>query len=136
MKHQLSDKAIERMKDNYIYTLSGEFPYNKRPYTPAHGRNDRIRIAYEWLDAQKKITKPSKNHTPIKHMIEAWCGDYISRDDVEIAAALHNDIVGKYPHFNLSANLVLPSKKRLSNIILMKEGYVNTYAESYKSVEA
>jgi hypothetical protein len=81
-----------------------------------HEHDDCIRIAYEWLDAQT-ITKGFTRKTrPIKHVIERWGGRYVSQSDVEVAAELHPQIEGKYPHFNISSRLTLPSDTRLTNI--------------------
>jgi len=89
------------------------YPY---PTDVLHEHDDCIRIAYEWLDAQNVRSTPSKASRPLKHIIEKWAGRYISTSDVEIAASMHPRIRGKYPNFNLSARLVLPSDKRLAGI--------------------
>lgn len=81
-----------------------------------HEHPDCIRIAYEWLDAQKKIGSKCNQIYPIKHLIERWAGRYISQSDVEAAAYLHPDIKGKYPNFNISSNLTEPSRTRLTSI--------------------
>ena len=52
----------------------------------------------------------------LKHIIEAWGGRYVSTSDVEVAATLHPEIRGTYPHFNISARLTEPSKNRLAGI--------------------
>lgn len=81
-----------------------------------HEHNDCIRIAFEWLDAQKKTKGLNQKGYALKHMIEGWAGRYVSQDDVEVAAILHPEIKGKYPSFNISARLVEPSQKRLQGI--------------------
>jgi hypothetical protein len=81
-----------------------------------HEHDDCIRMAYEWLDAQNVRATPSGKSRPLKHIIEKWAGRYVSQSDVEVAAAMHPRIRGKYPDFNLSARLVLPSDKRLEGI--------------------
>jgi hypothetical protein len=92
-----------------------------------HEHDDCIRIAYEWLDAQTKTRGPIGRTLPIKHMIEKWGGRYVSQSDVEVAAELHPEIEGRYPHFNISARLVLPSDARLANIPEARtQGYVLT----------
>lgn len=48
----ITDKQIELAKHKTNYN----------PDSPYHEHNDSIRIAYEWLDAQKKI-KPSQLKT-------------------------------------------------------------------------
>lgn len=132
----LTDSQIEDMKAGFEYSSSLGYPYNKKPYKPTHGSNERIRIAYQWLDAQKKIKTINKRLCfPVKHMVEGWCGDYVSRDDVEIAAALHPSIKGEYPDFNISQMLTLPSKSRLSNILLKGECYENSFEYKYKIIE-
>lgn len=81
-----------------------------------HEHDDCIRIAYEWLDAQT-TTKGFLNRThPIKHFIERWGGRYVSSSDVQVAAEIHPRIKGKYPHFNISSRLTLPSDRRLADI--------------------
>lgn len=81
-----------------------------------HEHDDCIRMAYEWLDAQNVRATPSGKSRPLKHIIEKWAGRYVSQSDVEVAASMHPRIRGKYPDFNLSARLVLPSDKRLNGI--------------------
>lgn len=83
---------------------------------PHYEHNDCVRIAYEWLDAQKKLKHPRRSSRPLKHIIEKWGGRYVSRSDVEIAAHIHNEIIGEYPNFNISARLVEPSAERLKGI--------------------
>lgn len=103
----LTDEEIENVKTNFKY---------KHPDDVLHEHNDCIRMAYEWLDAQFTRKTPSKKFRPLKHIIEKWAGRYISQSDVEIAAAMHPRINGKYPDFNLSSKLVLPSDNRLIGI--------------------
>lgn len=81
-----------------------------------HEHDDCIRLAYEWLDAQKTIATLNRAYRPLKHIIEKWAGRYISQSDVEVAAFMHPRISGKYPNFNLSARLTLPSDRRLGGI--------------------
>ena len=83
---------------------------------PNHQHEDCIRIAYEWLDAQKKLKNPRSSHAALKHYIEEWAGRYVSRSDVEVAAEIHPLIKGHYPSYNLSSRLVEPSLSRLDNI--------------------
>ena len=78
--------------------------------------DDCVRLAYEWLDAQSTIASSSKKSRPLKHIIEKWAGRYVSQSDVELAAFIHPRVSGKYPDFNLSARLVLPSHRRLNGI--------------------
>lgn len=74
----------------------------------------RVRIAFEWLDAQK----PIKTVKPIlsKHRIETWAGYYVSATDVQEALDLHPLFHGEYPCANVSSLLVKPNTKRLENI--------------------
>lgn len=82
-----------------------------------HEHDDCVRIAYEWLDAQaRNRTRTPPYYLPLKHVIEAWGGRYISEADVVVAAHLHPDIIGTYPTFNLSKRLVLPEFDRLDGI--------------------
>lgn len=78
-----------------------------------HEHPDCVRIAYTWLDAQKKIQTTCSKLYPIKHHIEKWAGRYVSESDVEVAAYLHPEIKGTYPKFNISSNLTEPSRSRL-----------------------
>ncbi|HVJ03301.1 MAG TPA: hypothetical protein VM662_14045 [Sphingomonas sp.] len=98
-----------------IATAKAGFRYSQ-PADVFHEHDDCIRLAYEWLDAQKTIATSNGKFRPLKHIIEKWAGRYVSQSDVEVAAAMHPRIRGKYPDFNLSARLVLPSDKRLEGI--------------------
>lgn len=75
----------------------------------------RIRIAAEFLNAQKRRKKPSFRFLPMKHIIEAWAGHFISQGDVEVAAKLVG-LCGTYPLFNLSLKLVVPNPDLLAEI--------------------
>ncbi|MDW9643962.1 hypothetical protein GOB48_19425 [Sinorhizobium meliloti] len=81
-----------------------------------HEHDDCIRIAYEWLDAQKKIGSPTSKTRPLKHIIEKWGGRYVSQSDVEVAANIHPEIFGRYPHYNIGAKLVQPAFSRLDGV--------------------
>lgn len=131
----LSDEIIEEAKKDFEYSLASKKPFNKKPYKPTHSSNDRIRAAYEWLDAQQKTRKAISAHYPIKHMIESWAGFYVSRDDVEIAASLMCGVWGEYPYFNIRKALVLPSKRRLEHLTIKNEGYEMDYLDCYKKEE-
>lgn len=117
----ISDEDIEKAKFRADYNLE----------SPHHEHNDCVRIAYEWLDAQKKTkTVPQRGHAS-KSLIERWAGRYVSQSDVSVAAELHPDIRGTFPHFNISARLIEPSLSRLSNI---GEAFKHeNYRESHKS---
>lgn len=82
-----------------------------------HEHDDCIRFAYEWLDAQTKLSAPNKRKArPIKHIIERWAGRYVSTSDVEVAAHMHPGITGEYPYFNISSRLVHPNQRRLAGL--------------------
>ena len=96
---------IAKAKEEVSYQLQGH-----------HEHDDCIRMAYEWLDAQKPTKTPLKRQFPLKHLIEAWAGRYVSQSDVEVAAHLHPHITGSYPFFSFSSQLVEPSIERLECI--------------------
>ena len=104
----------------------------------SHGHHDCIRIAYEWLDAQKKVKSIRMCYHPLKHLIEAWGGLYVSQADVEVAATLHPEIRGEYPNFNLSLRLTEPADARLQHIELVfshKNKMENHNPKAYKVKE-
>lgn len=99
-------------------TITFELAKKQTKYTTSdisHQHDDCILIALEWLGAQKLTKGISKSTRPLKHMIEAWAGRYVSTNDVEVAATILG-LRGSYPHFNISARLVEPSVDRLANI--------------------
>ena len=117
----ISDSEIEAAKRRTDYRLESQL----------HQHNDCIRIAYEWLDAQKKIKSPTKKQFALKHLIEKWAGRYVSNSDVCVAAELHPEIFGRYPYFNISSRLVEPSLERLKDI---EEAMKHTnYRESHNT---
>ncbi|MEA4990628.1 hypothetical protein SDC9_16743 [bioreactor metagenome] len=95
---------------------NGKMRTNYSQKEQMHEHNDCIRIAYEWLDAQKKTKTVIKKDFPLKHIIEKWGGRYISQSDVEVAAFLHPEIQGCYPNYNFSSRLTEPSNDRLDGI--------------------
>lgn len=101
----LSKVQIERGKAASSYHLP-----------PHHEHDDCIRMAYEWLDAQVKTKGRTTKTRDLKHIIEKWAGRYISTTDVVVAAQIHPNIHGTYPHFNISARLTEPSPVRLVGI--------------------
>lgn len=101
----ITSEQIQKAKDEI--TL-----YNDKDFE----HDDCIRIAYEWLDAQNKTQNIRKTSNSIKHLIEKWGGRYVSQSDVEVAAHLHTEVVGKYPLYNLSSGLTEPKKSRLNSI--------------------
>jgi hypothetical protein len=102
----LSDEEIDQAKLRTDYNLELRLRQHA----------DCIRIAYEWLDAQIKTKNGSRRTYALKHLVEDWAGRYISQSDVSVAAELHPDMFGKYPHFNIGARLVEPSISRLEGI--------------------
>jgi hypothetical protein len=104
----LSEKEISEAKDRTQYR------HGRKEIL--HEHDDCIRIAYEWLDAQVKTKGVMRQTRPLKHVIEKWGGRYVSQSDVEVAAELHPEIRGTYPHFNISARFTRPSDTRLKNI--------------------
>ena len=124
----LSQPLIDQAKSQTRYGL-GE---------PRHEHDDCIRIAYEWLDAQRKISGPNTRTTrPLKHIVEAWAGRYVCQSDVEVAAQLHPEITGRYPHFNVSSRLTRPNIRRLDGIgeAFKHSGYCDRYQDSYSITE-
>ena len=115
----LSDETIERAKNEF-----------RGSYTEIahHEHNDCIRIAYEWLDAQKKIKGTTHRSFALKHIIEKWGGRYVSQSDVEIAAHLHPDVIGTYPMFNISSRLTRPNDRRLIGV---SEAFRQDYRELF-----
>lgn len=124
----ISDKDIEAAKHRTKYSLE----------TQHHQHNDCIRIAYEWLDAQNKIKRPTNRPFHLKHLIEQWAGRYVSASDVCVAAELHPEISGKYPFFNISSRLIEPSLERLNGIdeAMQHKNYRDSHDPSnYKAAE-
>jgi len=114
----LNDKQIEQGKAE---AKLGDDPHHEHP--------DCIRIAFEWLDAQARTSSSNKRTTrPLKHLIENWANRYVSQSDVEVAAYLHPDIIGTYPHFNISSRLIRPNGRRLKGI---QEAGRHSYTDSY-----
>lgn len=121
----LTDKQIEDAKARTKYTDQ-----------PHHEHNDCIRLAYEWLDAQKTITSAPRKYLPLKHIIEKWAGRYVSETDVNVAAELHPRISGTYPNFNLSARLTRPNDRRLAGIgEALSQGYRDRINETRYALE-
>lgn len=104
----ITNEQIEAAKANTNYTTG----------KPHHEHPDCIRIAVEWLAAQRQIKRPTRRAFlcfPLKHIIESWGGRYVSRDDVEVAALLLG-LQGQYPRFNISSRLTRPSSKRIQGV--------------------
>lgn len=90
----------------------------------SHQHPDCVRVAFAFLDAQKKTKRPCRCGAPLKHLIEGWAGRYVSTSDVDIAAILHPEIHGDYPNFNISQKIIYPCHQRLN-------GLVTPFTESY-----
>jgi hypothetical protein len=101
----ITDAEIDAAKSRTKYTDQ-----------PFHEHNDCVRLAYEWLDAQRTVRSAARKYLPLKHIIEKWAGRYVSQTDVEVSATLHPRILGTYPNFNLSTRLTRPNDRRLEGI--------------------
>lgn len=109
------------LTDQEIEAAKGRTKYTDKPH---HEHHDCIRLAYEWLDAQKTIASAPRKYLPLKHIIEKWAGRYVSETDVNVAAEMHPHIRGAYPNFNLSARLTRPNDRRLADIgEALSQGY-------------
>ena len=97
----ITAEQIEEAKKRTAYAHPGEVH---------HQHDDCIRIAYEWLDAQTKTKGTTRTARALKHLIEDWGGRYVSQSDVEVAAALHPAIKGRYPYYNISKKSIRPSE--------------------------
>ncbi len=113
----ISDKTIEDAKSKTLYS-----------YDSYHEHNDCIRTAYEWLDAQIKTKNPTRQTRVLKQMIQTWARRYVSKADVEVAALMHPEIQGKYPHYNISARLTEPLMDRLND---MPNAFKHSYNEQH-----
>lgn len=102
-----------------------------------HVTDDKVRIAYEWLDAQRKTNTQSGKKFALKYLIRLWSGREISEEDVHIAAYLHNEVKGVFPSYNLHPRLTFPSLERLRwNIDVRAQGYEELYLlENYRFYE-
>jgi hypothetical protein len=122
----ISDREIDAAKQNTRYSQEAH-----------HEHNDCIRMAYEWLDAQKTVKVAQRKYLPLKHIIEKWAGRYVSQSDVEVAATMHPRLQGHYPNYNLSARLTRPNDRRLGGISeALSQGYRDRINETrYAIVE-
>ncbi len=85
--------------------------------------DDNVRIAYEWLDAQRVTNTQSGKKFALKYLIGLWSGRKISEDDVRIAASLHEEVKGAFPGYNIHPRLTFPSVERLRlNVEILIEG--------------
>jgi hypothetical protein len=118
MGHKLDDATIDVAKKEIKYMCGGDEGF--------HEHNDCVRIAYEWLSAQKK-TKSIKGNCHRKHEIESWGGRYVSMHDVELAAHILGITVKNW-RMGISKNSVLPCMSRLNYI-----GEANSHGYSMRS---
>jgi hypothetical protein len=104
--------------------------YGNKKCGVLHEHDDCIRMAYEWLDAQKN-TKVANTGYSLKGYIERWCGRYVSSSDVDIAITLHPRFfaMGYYGICNLSRRHIEPDIKRLEGIV---EAFKHDYRRSHK----
>jgi hypothetical protein len=112
--------------------------HEKSPGETLHMRDDAIRAAYEWFDAQRYTIAPGEPLLwSLKDLIEGWTGVYISIDDIEVAAILHPRVVGEYPRYNIAHDLIHPAKSRLQGIVpASRDGYPAHYRRNpYRSKE-
>ncbi|BDI03510.1 hypothetical protein [Sphaerotilus microaerophilus] len=103
---RITEEQIQEAKKSFDSAGRGHYEHD-----------DCIRIAYEWLDAQKKTKHPRNKPLSLKQLIASWGGRYVSRGDIEIAAILHPEVLGNYPFYNISSRLTEPSTTRLSSIV-------------------
>lgn len=108
-KHTLSDEVIRKAKKEIIYeTYVGKGG-------PLHEHNDCVRIAYEWLSAQKIVKSLQIPTYPLKHIIESWGGRYVSECDLDVAAhILGVPLVNR--RIAISKRITLPCHSRLEHI--------------------
>lgn len=111
----LSSLQIEKAKKETLYSDTDRY----------HENDDCIRIAYEWLDAQKKIKSLSSKRN-LASIIAIWAGRYVSSSDVEVAAHIHPKIFGSDKCYNISAKLTEPKKSRLKHIAQAQPKMQNT----------
>ena len=116
-RHQDCRNSLRRQRGRLTATQiargKAEAPHRLQPL---HEHDDCVRMAYEWLDAQVKTKGVTSRTFALKHIIETWAGRYISTSDVVVAAQMHPNVHGTYPHFNISSRLTQPSDARLAGI--------------------
>lgn len=84
---------------------------------------DCIRIAYEFIDAQRASGKKRK-FSSIKNHVEKWAGRYISAADFDIAIQFHPEFHGENGFYNIELPLVMPDLNRLREI---REAFSHKY---------
>ncbi len=148
---------MDEQVENFINFHEGQNPGNKsgiyftplqldsdmvyrylRQYKPKYEplRHQCIIFAYQWLAAQKRVKNPSKFfYLPLKHVIEAWAGHYVSEYDV-VAAAQLLGLKGEYPNYNISKKLTSPDHKRVEQYaqFMTMKNYCDNYQIKNKEV--
>ena len=102
----LTAEQIQEARSQTVYS---------RPDDGPSDCDDCVRIAHEWLDAQRRIKSPNTRKWSLSHLITDWSGMHVSKPDVEVAAQLHG-LIGQYPHYNIETRWVEPSLRRLDGI--------------------
>lgn len=117
--HQPSDNVTDEMILWELKNKTFSAPWSRaRDLIAEHF--DCIKIAYAFLDAQKK----TKNRTPIsglgttslRKMISQWSGCYLSDEDVDLAIKMHPSLKGDRTSCNISRQLVFPCYSRLEGL--------------------
>ncbi len=125
----------KNIPDEQIEEASRRTRYASKPY---HQHPDCIRIAAEWLDAQRRLKAPAvgRGGWHLKHIIEAWAGRYVSQSDVEVAATLLG-LKGRYPFYDISSRLTRPKLSRLEGIgeAMTQIGYLTSHQDVYFAEE-
>jgi hypothetical protein len=97
----------EEMAINEDFTLDGFVPFT-----------DCVRIAYQFLDAQKKIKNPTVSRVPIKSAMKDWSGFYVSGSAIDLAISLHPELVGDHLCLNIPrSQWVIPDRARLAGVM-------------------
>lgn len=104
---------------------------------PHHGHPDRVRLAYEWFDAQKELKGAPQTWRPIRHFIQHWAGCCVDEADIEVAATLHAKVWGKYPNYNISMRLIRPNERRFNGIgeALKQSQYRDEYPNDFYATD-
>lgn len=79
-------------------------------------RDDQIRAAYQWLDAQNTTDTPLQKDCNLERLIGEWSGLDITYKDVAVAAGLHQSVRGDYPCLHIDSRFTFPSTERLRGI--------------------
>lgn len=94
---------------------------------------DGVKIAYQWLMAQKKIATQN-NHQQIKSLIRSWSGCFITDDDIAIAGHLLG-VGSAIQNLSISTKYTLPKQERLDSISSKHKhpGYLDDFDKKYYS---